>query len=275
MSKSSISKIDLAMLKKQRCASYRRRILEVSQQVQAIHAAPAFSCTEIVDTIYNDLMSWNNTKNSDDTFLMSKGHGCLIQYVILEEKGILTSRDIEEYCTSAGRLGAHPDYGTPGISAATGSLGHGLGLATGMAYADKLQKKDGKIFLVLSDGECQEGSTWEGAMMAANLELNNLITFIDLNDFGGLERMSQGHSAFYPLNDKFTAFGWEVLQVNGHKHEEILMAYESRKGKKPLVIICNTVKGKGVSYMENVPIWHYRSPNKDEYKRAIAELSEV
>lgn len=260
---------------RQRCVAYRRRVLDISQQVTALHVAPAFSCMEIVDVIFKGLMRWTSPGHSPDVFLMSKGHGCLTQYVILEEMGVLGRKDLELYCKPTGRLGAHPDFGTPGIAASTGSLGHGMGIATGMAYAERLQKRDGKIFLLLSDGECQEGSTWEGAMMAANLRLDNLTTFVDLNDFGGLERMSEGHCAFYPLAEKFAAFGWNTVEVNGHAADKIFTAAIDANRDRPLAVICRTVKGKGVSYMENVPIWHYRSPNREEYQQAIAELTEI
>lgn len=258
-----------------RCRSYRQRILEISQQVAALHVAPAFSCTEMTDVVYNGLMRANADGSEHDVFLMSKGHGCMIQYVILEERGVLTREDMDLYCKPNGRLGAHPDYGTPGIAAATGSLGHGMGLATGQAYAEKLKKTDTKIYCLLSDGEFQEGSTWEAMMMAANLKLDNLIALMDFNDFGGLERMSDGHHAFYPLVEKATAFGWESVEVEGHSGEAIFNAVMSRNGVKPLLVVCRTTKGKGVSYMENVPIWHYRSPNKEEYLQGLRELQEA
>lgn len=256
----------------QRCLNYRRRILDISQQVAALHVAPAFSCTEISDVIYNGLIRRNADGTDRDVFLMSKGHGCMIQYVILEERGILSREDLDLYCKPNGRLGAHPDYETPGVAASTGSLGHGMGIATGQAYAEKLKKTDTLIYCVLSDGEFQEGSTWEAAMMAANLKLDNLVAFMDFNDFGGLERMSDGHRAFYPLVEKAIAFGWEAVEVDGHNGEAMFNAVISRTGSKPMLLICKTVKGKGVSYMENVPIWHYRSPNKEEYLQGLREL---
>jgi dTDP-glucose 4,6-dehydratase len=187
--------LDLAAARR-RCRGYRRRILDISQQVGALHIAPAFSCTEITDVLYNSLMRREVDGEYRDVFLMSKGHGCMIQYVILEEQGVLSRADLDAYCKPNGRLGAHPDYETPGIAASTGSLGHGLGMATGQAYAEKLKNSDVLIYCVLSDGEFQEGSTWEAMMMAANLKLDNLIAFMDFNDFGGLERMSEGHPAF-------------------------------------------------------------------------------
>ncbi|MGA2892825.1 MAG: transketolase [Xanthobacteraceae bacterium] len=256
-----------------RCVGYRRRILDISQQVGALHIAPAFSCTEITDVLYNNLMRREAGGEYRDVFLMSKGHGCMIQYVILEEQGVLSRSDLDAYCKPNGRLGAHPDYETPGIAASTGSLGHGLGMATGQAYAEKLKGTDVLIYCVLSDGEFQEGSTWEAMMMAANLKLDNLIAFMDFNDFGGLERMSDGHPALYPLVPKAEAFGWEAVEIDGHDEGAMHEAVMSRRGGRPMLLVCRTVKGKGVSFMENVPIWHYRSPNKEEYQQGLKELA--
>lgn len=258
-----------------RCRAYRRRILDISQQVTALHIAPAFSCTEMTDFVYNSQMRRDGRGAFQDVFIMSKGHGCMIQYVILEELGILSKTDLQQYCKPDGRLGAHPDFGVPGIHASTGSLGHGLGIATGQAYAEKLKGTDVNIYCVLSDGEFQEGSTWEAMMMAANLGLTNLVGFMDNNDFSGLERMSEGHKAFYPLIDKAVAFGWEAVEVDGHDEEKMFEAVAQRKGGKPFLMVCKTVKGKGVSFMEHVPIWHYRSPNKDEYLQALREIAKV
>ena len=259
-----------AAASRQRCLRYRRRILDVSQKVSALHIAPAFSCLEMCDVIYRGLM-----RSSSDVFLMSKGHGCMSQYVILEDLGIMPSEEIERYCTPQGRLGAHPDRGNPGIEASTGSLGHGLGLAVGMAYAERLKGTDARVHVVLSDGELQEGSTWEAAQMAANLRLENLLLFVDLNDFGGLERISEAHPAVFPVTAKLEAFGWETVEANGHDAAAVYAAVTRRRGGRPFVLVGRTVKGRGVSYMEHVPIWHYRSPSKEEYATAIQELREV
>ena len=266
--------LDVAVARR-RCRDYRRRILDISQQVTALHIAPAFSCTEITDVLYNALMRREANSEYRDVFLMSKGHGCMSQYVVLEEQGVLSRDDLDAYCKPEGRLGAHPDYETPGIVASTGSLGHGLGMATGQAYAEKLKGSDVIIYCVLSDGEFQEGSTWEAMMMAANLKLDNLVAFMDFNDFGGLERMSDGHPAFYPLVEKAEAFGWEAIEVDGHDEQAMYEAVTGREGGRPLMLVCRTVKGKGISFMENVAIWHYRSPNKEEYQRGVKELAEA
>lgn len=259
---------------KTRCKNYRRRILDMSQKVSALHIGGAFSCTELVDMIYNVFMRPMDAHGkSPDTFVMSKGHGCMIQYVILEDLGILKKEDLDNYCTPNGILGVHPDYGNPGIEASTGSLGHGLSMVVGMALAERGRNKDGKVYTVLSDGEVQEGSTWEAVLMASTLKLNNVIAFVDNNDFQSLGRTSLTHPSFYPLADKFRSFGWETVECDGHNPSEIFNAVQTRSElHKPLMVCAKTTKGKGVSYMENVPLWHYRSPNADEYRSAISEL---
>jgi transketolase len=258
--------VDLAAAR--RCLTWRRRILEVSQQVAALHAAPAFSAVEVVDAVYHALMR----PGSEDCFVLSKGHGVMIQYVILEALGTLSPQDLRDYCTARGRLGAHPDYGTPGIQAATGSLGHGLGMACGMAYADLLTGADRVTYCLLGDGEMQEGSVWEAVITAPNLGLSNLVAMVDYNDFQGLGRTSETHPHFHPLADKAALFGWEAAEVDGHDWTAVVEAVRRRKGDRPLFLVCRTVKGKGISFMENVAIWHYRSPNPEEYRLALDEL---
>lgn len=255
-----------------RCYDYRRAILDMSQNVTALHAGGALSSVEILDSIYFGMMNYSNNRFVDK-FIMSKGHSCILQYVLLNKLGIISSRELNKYCKAGGKLGCHPDYGNPGIYASTGSLGHGMGLATGIAQAYKIQKSKKKIFLIISDGELQEGSTWESMMMAANLELSNIICFLDHNGSQSFGATKITHPKFYPINKKVKSFNWNVKSVNGHSSKEILDAYKNLKLKKgPKMIICNTIKGKGVSFMENKPIWHYRSPTKDEYKTATTNL---
>src|ERR1700758_4971309 len=247
---------------KERCLRYRRRILDISQQVGALHIGSAYSCTEIVDCMYHALMRRNLDGSSPDTFLMSKGHGCMIQYVILEEAGVLSRRDLDDYCK-------------PGIEASTGSLGHGLSMAVGMALAERGRETDGIIYVVLSDGEVQEGSTWEAVMMASSFGCSNIVAAVDNNDFQSLGRTSVTHPSFYPLAEKFAAFGWETAEVDGHDAAAVFGAISARSGRRPFMLCAKTTKGKGVSYMENVPIWHYRSPNKQEYQQATVELERM
>jgi transketolase len=254
---------------RERCARMRRRILEVSQGLSAIHIGGAFSCLEVVDTVYFSL------KQPNDTFVLSKGHGSAAQYVALEELGILSHEDFENMCKPTGRFGTHPDYGLPGIEASTGSLGHGLGMAMGMALADRLNELDRTVYVVLSDGELQEGSVWEAMMLAPTLRLTNLVAFVDNNDMQSFGHTSQTHPNFYPVLDKVRAFGWEAVELDGHDQAAIYAAVSSRRANAPFMLIARTTKGKGVSYMENVPMWHYRSPSPDEYQQALAELSKA
>lgn len=265
---------------RRRCMRYRRRVLDISQKVGALHIAPAFSCLEISDTCYHGLMRpASGAAKSPDTFLMSKGHGCMAQYVILEDIGVLPTSDLDAYCTPDGILGAHPDYGNPGIEASTGSLGHGLSMAVGMAVAERnIAGKGGTpgvVYCVLSDGELQEGSTWEAILMGSTLGLTNLVAVVDNNDFQSLGRTSETHPSFYPLIEKLEAFGWESVEVNGHDAGAIYEAVAARKGDRPFFLVAKTVKGRGVSYMESVPIWHYRAPNPAEYQQALDELKEI
>ncbi|PYS24691.1 MAG: transketolase [Acidobacteria bacterium] len=262
-----------AAASRRRCLKFRRRMLDISQTVTALHLAGAFSCLEIVDCIYYGLMRRDQSGDSRDTFLLSKGHGSLAQYVVLEDLGILPREQLDNFCRPGYLLGTHPDFGIPGIEAATGSLGHGLPIAVGMALADKVQSADRTVYVVLSDGELQEGSTWEAMMLAPSLGLRNLVAVVDLNDFQSLGRTSEIFPNFYPVVDKVQAFGWEAVEVDGHDQQTIFNAVSSRSGNAPMMIIARTIKGKGVSYMENVPIWHYRSPSPEEYQQALAELS--
>jgi transketolase len=257
---------------RERCRRFRLRILELSQGVTAIHIAPAFSCLELVDCIYFGLMRREQDGGFLDTFLLSKGHGSAAQYIVLEELGILSRADLDLLCKPGGKLGTHPDRGIPGIEAATGSLGHGLPLAVGMALADRVLGRDRVIHVVLSDGELQEGSVWEAMMLAPTLGVTNLVAYVDLNDFQSLGRTSVVHPNFYPLLDKVRAFGWGTAEVDGHDHAAILNAVQRRTRRAPFLLVGRTVKGKGVSYMENMPIWHYRSPSPAEYQQAVREI---
>ena len=261
-------------LASQRCKETRLRILDISQKVSALHLGGAFSCIEILDFLYFSLMK-KKKNNFQDIFIMSKGHSCIAQYVILEKLKILKKKDLDNYCKSQGFLGCHPDYGNPGINASTGSLGHGAGIAAGIAYAEKIKKTKKKIFVILSDGELQEGSTWESLMMAANLELDNLFFFLDHNGSQSFGKTLITHPKFYPIGKKILSFNLECIEIkNGHNLKEIFKKVNNNllPKKKPKFFICNTIKGKGVSFMENKPIWHYRSPTKDEFKIATCDI---
>lgn len=266
------------LLKKQisdslnRCKSYRKRILEISQQVFALHLGGSYSCLEILDYIYEFHIPLRKKNKNDNIFIMSKGHSCIAQYVILENRGVIKKKELDHYCKAGGKLGCHPDYGNPGIEASTGSLGHGLALAVGICKANKIKKNNSKVFVILSDGELQEGSTWEALMMAANLELDNLICFLDHNGSQSYGVTRDEHPKFYPISNKIKSFNWETVTVDGHKIREIDKKFYQRKTKKPFFLICNTIKGKGISYMENKPEWHYKSPTPEQYTQGLLDI---
>src|SRR5437762_11067128 len=196
----------------------------MSQTVTALHIGGSFSCLEMVDVIYNGLMRRGSGVTDPDTFILSKGHGSLAQYVILEDLGILTREEMDRYCKPGGVLGTHPDRGVPGIEASTGSLGHGLGLGLGMALADRVVGPKRTVFVVMSDGELQEGSVWEAMLLAPSLGLTNLVALVDLNDFQSLGRTSETLPNFYPMKDKVEAFGWECREIDGHDNAAIVAA---------------------------------------------------
>jgi transketolase len=275
MRTASLLKSFNSLASKKRCLYYRRKLLEISQTVQALHMGGALSVIEILDFIYYKFIIPTIKSKNSNIFLMSKGHSCIAQYILLQSIGIIKKKDLDLYCKQNGKLGCHPDYGTPGIEASTGSLGHGMGLSVGIALANKIKSIKSSVFLIISDGELQEGSTWESMMMAANLELDNLVCFLDHNGSQSFGSTKITHPKFYPINKKVLAFNWDCIEVNGHNTNEInkkINIFMKKKQKKPLFVICNTVKGKGVKFMENKPVWHYRSPNPDEYKTAIKNL---
>lgn len=264
-----ISKDDF-LASQSRARSYRRRILEVSQRLSALHVAPAFSCLELVDSIYYFCM--DDPRAGKDVFILSKGHGAMAQYVVLESLGLMSSAEVLSVCQPGSPIGGHPDRGNPGVIASTGSLGHGLPIALGLAKGANELRENSQVFLVMSDGEFMEGSVWESLMLAPSLGLNNLAIFVDHNKSISRGKIPVMHPNFLPLAEKIQAFGWETVEVDGHDSAAIVKAFRERKGDKPLAVVGHTIKGRGVSYMENEPIWAYRSPNPEEYAIAIAEL---
>jgi transketolase len=274
MAKITSKTFDLERSRK-RCNRMRRRVLEISQTVSALHIGGSFSCLEIVETVYFGLMRHQDEVAFPDTFILSKGHGSMAQYTALEELGVMTRKDLDGYCKTNGKLGTHPDHGLPGIEASTGSLGHGLCMAVGMALADKVRRQDRVVYVVLSDGELQEGSVWEAMMLAPSLRATNIVAFVDLNNMQSFGHTDETHPNFYPIVEKIRAFGWETSEIDGHDQRQIYDAVATWSGTLPLMVVARTVKGKGVSYMENVPIWHYRSPSPEEYQQALKELEKI
>jgi transketolase len=254
----------LILTAKERCLNYRVKLLEMSQRVSAIHLGGTFSSTEILDGVFNILMK----KEERENFILSKGHCSALQYVILNDLKILSEEDLKRYSKSNGKLGVHPEIKNEGLNASTGSLGQGLSMAAGFALSNK--KKN--VYVVLSDGELQEGSTWEAVMAIRNLNLKNIIAIIDNNDLQSLERSSIATPSIYPIDKKFKNFGWDSKICDGHNTNEIVKTILDRNKMKPFCLVAKTIKGYPVSFMKNNPIWHYRSPSKNEFLIAMGEL---
>jgi transketolase len=244
----------------------RKRILEISQKVNAIHIGGSFSSAEIVETIIN-----KKIQSKKDKFILSKGHSGILLYSILEKKKIIKKKQLELYCQKKGILGVHPEYSNPGIEASTGSLGHGIGLAAGMS----LSKKFKNIYVLMSDGELMEGSVWESILMISSFKLNNISVIIDNNDLQSATRASVTHPTLYPIKKKFESFGWHTIRCNGHNPDEILNKLSKKNKNKPFCLIAKTIKGYPISFMKNKPLWHYRSPNKQEYETAVNEINKI
>ena len=262
---------------KQKAAQLRKTIFKVICQGGGGHIPACLSIVEILTVLYHQTLRVDpdNPKDPDrDRFILSKGHASVALYVVLADKGFITNDQLETYGYPGTNLGGHADmYKVPGVEASTGALGHGFGFGVGMALAGKMDAKDYRVFALLGDGECQEGSVWEAAMFAPQHNLDNLIAIIDYNKLQALDELANIVS-LEPLADKWTAFGWEVRQVNGHDISDLLDVFQAvpfERGK-PSLIIAHTTKGKGISFMENVPMWHYRLPNAEEMEIACAEL---
>ncbi len=252
------------ILKKSKIRSflYRKKILDLSQQVSALHIGGSFSSVEIIDIIFNLI------KKKNDKFILSKGHAGILLYVVLNYLGKLTDKDLKKYCKKKGKLGVHPDYGLSGIEASTGSLGHGLGIASGLAYSNEKNI----IFVLMSDGEMQEGSVWESALLISSKKINNIIVIVDCNGLQSSTWDKDTHPTLQPIHKKFEAFGWQAEECDGHNVIQILEKIKKKKQNKPFALIAKTKKGYPISFMKNNPIWHYRSPNKNELKLALREL---
>ena len=233
----------------------RRHGIEMTHLSHGSHIASVLSVADIIAVLYNDILNVdpkNPAMPSRDRFIMSKGHAGAAVYAALAEKGFFDVEELKTHYADGSRLSGHVSHkGIPGVEFSTGSLGHGLSVGTGMAMAAKLDNKDHKVFVVCGDGECDEGSMWEAALFANHFELNNLIAIIDHNQMQSLD-FCENTIKLEPLSDKWKAFGWNVYEIDGHNHDELKKALNSaRESKdKPSVIIANTVKGKGVSFME-------------------------
>jgi len=256
----------------------RNQVLEMAVKAGAGHIAPSFSCIDILVALYYGGVLRLGSKNpkwvNRDRFILSKGHAAVALYVVLADLGFFPVSELMTFAQNGSRLGAHAEDTIPGVEASTGSLGHGLSIAAGIALSAKMDKKKYRCFVLLGDGESHEGSVWEAAMFAAYHRLNNLIAIVDYNGLSATD-FFKNYLEIEPLKKKWEAFGWEVVVADGHSFKELLRVFNNqrlRSSDKPLVVIALTTKGKGVSFMENKPIWHYRIPAGEELEIARREL---
>ena len=265
----------LDLMKKAACI--RKYIIEEVFSAKSGHPGGSLSCTDIFTVLYFDEMrvDVNNPKWADrDRFVLSKGHCAPALYATLALKGFFPEKDLVTLRKIDSYLEGHPSMTyVPGVDMSTGSLGQGISAAAGMAMAGKLDKKDYRVYSILGDGELQEGQVWEAAMAAAHYKLDNLTAFVDYNGLqidGTIQEVMNPE----PIADKFASFGWNVISIDGHDIEAIKDAIETAKTVKgkPTMVVCRTIKGKGVSFMENNGAWHGSAPNQEQRDQAIAEL---
>ena len=259
------------------CTRLRLRVLEMTSRAHSSHIGTAFSMIELLAVLYwqalrvrPDQPDWPDR----DRFVLSKGHGCAGLYAVLAERGFFPDEWLDSYYQNGARLAGHATHGgVPGIELSTGSLGHGLSVATGMALAAQRDGRSWRSFVLLSDGECDEGSTWEPMLFAPHHHLDNLIAIVDYNKIQSLGSVAEVIN-LEPFADKWRSCGWAVREIDGHNLLAVSDALTAVpfEPSRPSCVIAHTVKGKGVSFMENELLWHYRSPQGDEYAAARAEL---
>lgn len=259
-------------------AKLRRHVLKMTHSGKSSHVGSGLSICDILAVLYGHVMSVDpsNPKWKErDRFILSKGHAGAAVYAALAETGFFSINELEKHYANGSIFSGHVSHkGVPGVELSTGSLGHGLSVAGGMALAGKRDNGCQKIFCLLSDGECDEGSNWEAILFAAHHQLGNLTAIVDYNKLQSLKTVSETLE-LEPFEDKWEAFGWHTQVVDGHNHSALISAFDRafKTSVKPSVIICNTVKGKGVSFMENQVLWHYRSPQGSEYTAALEQVN--
>ena len=256
--------------------SVRIKSTEMISRARSSHIGGNFSMAEIVAVLYDEILNIS-PKHLDapdrDRFILSKGHAAAAYYSILALKGFFPMDWLDTFYLNGGHLAGHATRSVPGVEVSSGSLGHGLPMAVGMAKAAKIDQRPYRVFALLSDGECQEGSVWEAAMLAAHHRLDNLTVIVDYNKIQALGQTRE-ICDLEPFAEKWNAFGWTVRQVDGHSVDELYGALSALPftDEKPSCVIAHTVKGKGVSFMEDKLLWHYRTPVGEEFDAAMSEL---
>ena len=257
----------------------RLHALNMTNRGGTSHIGSILSMADFIAVLYADVLHYDpaNPKLPDrDRVLLSKGHAGAGIYAALAESGFFPVEELEKHCQNGSHLSGHVSHkGVPGVEASTGSLGQGMPMAMGMAMAAKMDGKQHRVFCIVGDGECDEGAIWESALIAHQYKLDNFIVTIDFNKIQSITSV-EDTIALEPLHEKWASFGWHVIRVDGHDHEALHAAYAEAKAQfgkgKPIVVIADTVKGKGVSFMENDVLWHYRTARGEEYDAALKEL---
>lgn len=263
---------DVAGLAANLALNSRVAILNMTHKANASHVGSSLSVIDILASLYTPATKLISEDPAlRDALILSKGHAAAALYAILAEKDVIPKAWLETYCQNGAHLGGHvTSTGVPGVTLSTGSLGHGLPYGLGIAQGFLSKKLENRVFVVISDGECDEGTTWESALIANHLNLRNLCVIIDRNRIQSLGKTEETIQ-LEPLDLKWQSFGWEVRIVDGHSYVELCRAIEI--SDRPLVIIANTIKGRGVSFMEDTVLWHYKSPNESELAAAVSEIA--
>lgn len=258
----------------------RRHVVRMTHLGKSSHVGSALSIADILAVLYGDTMRLEPREpdwEGRDRFILSKGHAGAGVYAALAERGFIPREQLDTHYQNGSKLSGHVSHkGVPGVELSTGSLGHGLSVGAGMALAARKAGRSNRVFVLLSDGECDEGSNWEAIMFAAHHRLSNLVVAIDYNKIQSLASV-ESTLALEPFADKWRAFNWQVVEVQGHDHKELQAAFNVAPNslERPTVVICHTTKGKGISFMENQVLWHYRTPQGEEYEAAVAELTKM
>lgn len=253
----------------------RKHAINMTSIGKSSHIASILSMADIIAVLYGSVMSFKADDpqwSERDRFILSKGHAGAGIYAVLAEVGFMPIEKLKTHYQDGSELSGHVSHmNIPGVEVSTGSLGQGMPIAAGMALAAKINKNQHNIYVLMGDGECNEGSTWEAALFAQHHKLDNLFVIIDRNKLQSIYS-TEDTLSLEPFTEKWKSFGWNVINVDGHNHLDFLQACKSVIKGKPLCIVADTIKGKGVSFMENNILWHYRSPQGKEYISAIAEL---
>jgi len=258
-------------------ARIRRQVVMMTHRARSAHVGTSLSMAELLAVLYTCVLRLDPRRpawHERDRLILSKGHGCAGLYAVLAEVGFLPLSWLERFYQDGSRLAGHVTHkGVPGVEASTGALGHGLSLACGMALAARRDRQNHRVFVVLSDGECDEGATWEAALFAPHHQLDNLVAIIDYNKMQSLGSVAEVLE-LEPLAAKWKAFRWAVREVDGHNVGELMQILTSLPfvPGRPSCVVAHTVKGKGISFMERQLLWHYRSPDAAELDRALREL---